>query len=164
LPIANGPTSSALQFRMARVLRNCLPSGLAFRSHFEAAGHSRNTRGEIEMRAPACRHLLISIVLASGALAAAAPALAADEDAAKKLFKTNDCTKCHAPVKTKKGPSLKKIAEEHRGKADAEEKLIKHMTTSPKVKLEDGTEEEHKIIETTDKAELKNLVEWMLAR
>jgi cytochrome c len=32
------------------------------------------------------------------------------------------------------------------------------------VKLEDGTEEEHKIIDTKDKAELKNLVEWILAQ
>ncbi|MGB4361883.1 MAG: c-type cytochrome [Rhodoferax sp.] len=33
-----------------------------------------------------------------------------DADAAKALFKNNDCTKCHAVDKTKKGPSLKKIA------------------------------------------------------
>ncbi|MBI4996879.1 MAG: c-type cytochrome [Rhodocyclales bacterium] len=116
------------------------------------------------MRAPAYRHLLLSVVLATSALAAAAPALAADEDAAKKLFKANDCTKCHAPAKAKKGPSLKKIAQENKDKADAEEKLIKHMTSSPKVKLEDGTEEEHKIIETKDKAELKNLAQWILAQ
>jgi len=94
----------------------------------------------------------------------ATPSLAFDEDAAKSLFKKNDCTKCHAPAKTKKGPSLKKIAEENKGKADIEAKLIKHMTTSPKVKLDDGTEEEHKIIDTKDKAELKNLVQWILAQ
>ncbi len=116
------------------------------------------------MRAPAYRHLILSVVLATSALAVAAPTLAADEDAAKKLFKANDCTKCHAPAKAKKGPSLKKIAQENKDKADAEEKLIKHMTSSPKVKLEDGTEEEHKIIETKDKAELKNLAQWILAQ
>lgn len=116
------------------------------------------------MRAPAYRHLLLSVVLATGALALAGPSSAFDEDAAKKLFKANDCTKCHAPAKTKKGPSLKKIAQDNKGKADAEAKLTKHMTTSPKVKLEDGTEEEHKIIETKDKGELKNLVEWILAQ
>lgn len=98
------------------------------------------------------------------ALAFPTASFGVDEDAAKKLFKANDCTKCHAPAKTKKGPSLKKIAQENKGKADAEAKLIKHMTTSPKVKLEDGTEEEHKAIETKDKAELKNLVEWILAQ
>ena len=94
----------------------------------------------------------------------ATPTFAFDEDAAKALFKKNDCTKCHAPAITKKGPSLKKIAEELKGKPDAEEKMLKHMTTGPKVKLEDGTEEEHKIIDTKDKAELQNLIQWILAQ
>jgi cytochrome c len=91
-------------------------------------------------------------------------AYAVDEDAAKALFKKNDCTKCHAPAKDKKGPSLKKIAKENAGKADAEAKMLKHMTTGPKVKLEDGTEEEHKIIDTKDQAEMKNLIQWILAQ
>lgn len=116
------------------------------------------------MRSHPHRYLILSIALAGGTLMLAAPSSAFDEDAAKKLFKANDCTKCHAPAKTKKGPSLKKIAEELKGKPDAEEKMLKHMTTGPKVKLEDGTEEEHKIIETKDKAELKNLIQWILAQ
>jgi cytochrome c len=107
---------------------------------------------------------LLGTLVALFWLTASGPGLAFDEDAAKALFKKNDCTKCHAPAKAKKGPSLKKIAQENKGKADAEAKLLKHMTTSPKVKLEDGTEEEHKIIDTKDKAELKNLVEWILAQ
>jgi cytochrome c len=107
---------------------------------------------------------ILGALLASVAMTLAAPSLAFDEDAAKALFKKNDCTKCHAPAKSKKGPSLKKIAEENKGKADAEAKMLKHMTTSPKVKLEDGTEEEHKIIDTKDKAEMKNLVQWILAQ
>ncbi len=107
--------------------------------------------------------VLVSL-LVPALMAFATPSLAFDEDAAKSLFKKNDCTKCHAPAKSKKGPSLKKIAEENKGKADVEAKLIKHMTTSPKVKLDDGTEEEHKIIDTKDKAELKNLVQWILAQ
>jgi cytochrome c len=107
---------------------------------------------------------VLGALLATTAMALATPSLAFDEDAAKSLFKKNDCTKCHAPAKTKKGPSLKKIAEENKSKADAEAKMIKHMTTSPKVKLDDGTEEEHKIIDTKDKAELKNLVQWILAQ
>jgi cytochrome c len=106
----------------------------------------------------------VGALLAAAAMSLASPTLAFDEDAAKALFKKNDCTKCHAPAKAKKGPSLKKIAEGNKGKADAEAKLLKHMTTSPKVKLDDGTEEEHKIIDTKDKAELKNLVQWILAQ
>lgn len=88
---------------------------------------------------------------------------ALDEDAAKALFKKNDCTKCHAPAKEKKGPSLKKIASKEKGKPDIEAKLIKHMTSGEKVKLDDGTEEEHKVLDTKDKAEMKNLVEWILS-
>ena len=92
-----------------------------------------------------------------------------DDDAALAVFKKNDCTKCHAPEKDKKGPSLKKIAEKYKGKADGEEKAIKNMTTGIKVKLDDGTEEEHKVIKLdpakpADAAALKNLAGWILAR
>jgi len=116
------------------------------------------------MRSFAFIPTLLGATLVAAMLATAAPTHAFDEDAAKALFKKNDCTKCHAPAKDKKGPSLKKIAKENAGKADAEAKMLKHMTTSPKVKLEDGTEEEHKIIDTKDKAEMMNLIQWMLAQ
>jgi cytochrome c len=108
----------------------------------------------------------LSALAAIAALTVATPGLAADEDAAKALLKKNDCFKCHAVDKTKKGPSYKKIAAKYKEKgtpAEAEQKMIKHMTTSPKVKLEDGTEEEHKIIDTKDQAELKNIVQWILS-
>ena len=106
-------------------------------------------------------------LLLAGSLmfALAAPAYAAvDADAAQKLAKKNDCFKCHAVDKTKKGPSLKKIAAKYKGKADGQEKAIKNMTTGSKVKLEDGTEEDHKIIDTKDMAELKNLADWILSQ
>ena len=41
--------------------------------------------------------------------------------------------------------------------------MIKNITTGPKVKLEDGSEEDHKIIDTKDQAEIKNLVYWILS-
>lgn len=88
---------------------------------------------------------------------------AIDEDAAKSLAKRNDCFKCHAVDKTKKGPAYKKIAIKYKGKTDAEAVLIKQITTGPKVKLEDGTEENHKIIDTKDQGEMKNLVGWILS-
>ena len=104
-------------------------------------------------------------ILASALIAAlAAPGLASaavDEAAAKAYAKQNDCFKCHAPDKTKKAASYKKIAEKYKGKADAEEKLIKHLTTSTKVKLEDGTEEEHKALDKADLAKIKNIIEWI---
>lgn len=109
----------------------------------------------------------LSLISASALLAFAsmAPAHAAiDADAAKALAKKNDCFKCHAVDKTKKGPSMKKISEKYKGKPDGIEKGIKNITTVHKVKLEDGTEEEHKIIDTKDQAAIKNLVEWMLSQ
>lgn len=97
-------------------------------------------------------------------IAAPAPGLAAvDAAAAQALAKKNECTKCHAADKDKKGPSLKKIAAKHKGKADAEAVLVKTMTSSPKVKLDDGTEEEHKAIDTKDMAAIKNLAGWILS-
>jgi cytochrome c len=109
---------------------------------------------------------LVSALIAAASLLMATPSMGADEDAAKALLKKNDCFKCHAVDKTKKGPSYKKIAAKYREKgtvAEAEQKMIKHMTTSPKVKLEDGTEEDHKVIDTKDPAELKNIVQWIMS-
>lgn len=95
---------------------------------------------------------------------------ATDVPAAEALFKSNDCTKCHSPDKAKKGPSLMKITAKYKGKADGQEKAIKNMTSGLKVKLEDKSEEDHKIIKTLDLSqdlkdpkELKNLADWMLS-
>jgi len=108
---------------------------------------------------------MTACVLSGAALLLAAPAQAADFNAAtaQAMVKDNECFKCHTLDKTKKGPSYKKISEKYKGKADAEAKLTKHITTGPKVKLEDGSEEDHKIIETKDPAEIKNVVRWILS-
>ena len=89
---------------------------------------------------------------------------AVDADAAAALFKKNDCSKCHSVDKTKKGPSLKKIAANHKGKADGQDKRVKSMTTGPKVKLDDGSQEDHKVIDTKDAAALKNIADWILSQ
>ena len=89
---------------------------------------------------------------------------AVDADAAQALFKKNDCSKCHSVDKAKKGPALKKIAAKYKGKAEGQGNVIKNITTGTKVKLDDGTEEEHKIIDTKDQAALKNLADWILAQ
>jgi cytochrome c len=107
-----------------------------------------------------------SLLAASAAIfmISSAAVAAVDEGAARALAKKNDCFKCHAVDKTKKGPSYKKIATKYKGKeAEGETKMIKNITTGPKVKLEDGSEEDHKIIDTTDQAEIKNLVHWILS-
>ena len=87
---------------------------------------------------------------------------AVDADAATKALKDNGCTKCHSVDKTKKGPSFKKVAADNKGKADAEAKLTKFLTSSPKVKMDDGSEEEHKSLK--DPATAKNLVQFILAQ
>lgn len=106
---------------------------------------------------------VLMVAAAVYALTLPASVFAFDEEAAKAIAKKNDCFKCHAIDKTKKGPSYKKIAEKYKGKAaEGETKMTKNMTTSPMVKLEDGTEEEHKAVEATP-AEIKNLIAWILS-
>ena len=102
--------------------------------------------------------LLLALSAVNGASFAAF-----DESAAKALAKKNDCFKCHAIDKTKKGPSYKAIAKKYREKKLDEKEAIKQMTTGPKVKLEDGTEEDHKIIETKDPKALSNIAQWILS-
>jgi cytochrome c len=106
---------------------------------------------------------LLTVALLSLGLAGSASA-AMDDETAKVILKRNDCTKCHAVDKTKKGPAYKKVAAKYKGKPEGEQKAIDNMTKGYKVKLEDGTEEDHKIIDTKDPAELKGLAQWILAR
>lgn len=110
------------------------------------------------------KQIIAGMLLAfSGALFLPSANAAVDEAAAKALAKSNDCFKCHAVDKEKKGPSLKKIAAKYKGKADGEDKVIKSMTTSPMVKI-DGKEEKHANVESKDTKELKNLADWILAQ
>jgi cytochrome c len=104
------------------------------------------------------------LVLAIAATSYSGASFAFDEAAAKALAKKNDCTKCHAVDKEKKGPAYKKIAAKYKGKADGEQKVIKNMTVVSKVKLTDGTEEDHKVIDTKDEKEIKNIAQWILAQ
>ena len=89
--------------------------------------------------------------------------LAIDVDAAKALARQSNCFKCHGVDKGKDGPAWKEVASKQRGKADAEETLIKHITTGPKVKFPDGHEEEHTIVKSKNPDEIKNLVDWILS-
>ena len=106
--------------------------------------------------------ILSSMLVAAGLMSASFANAAVDADAAQALMKKSDCFKCHAIEKKKDGPPYKEVAKKYKGKADAEDKLTKHITTSPMVEI-DGKKEEHKSIKTKDAAEIKNLVQWMLA-
>jgi cytochrome c len=107
--------------------------------------------------------LLLAVPLSLALIGAMPVHAAPDAESATALYKKEKCNKCHAPKKSKDGPSFEKIATKYKGKADGEEKVIKAFTTGPKVKLEDGSEEEHKIIKTKDAAQIKNLAQWILS-
>jgi cytochrome c len=92
---------------------------------------------------------------------------AADEAAARELARANNCFKCHAISKDKDGPAYHKVAEDMKGKPDAQARLIHHLTSGEKAKFPDGHEEDHKIIKTdppNDMAQIRNLVDWILAQ
>jgi len=93
-------------------------------------------------------------------------ASAVDVDAAKALARQNNCFKCHGVDKEKDGPAWKKVAEKYKGKAEAQDRLIQHLTTGEKAKFPDGHEEAHKIVQTDppkDMQQIKNLVDWILS-
>lgn len=110
--------------------------------------------------------ILTLILWVSAACLSSSTAFAVDEVAAKELLKRNDCTKCHAVDKSKKGPSYKKVAAKYKGKsrAEAEKNLLDNVTKEPMVELDDGTKEKHKVIDTQDPKELKNLFDYVLSR
>ena len=86
-----------------------------------------------------------------------------DAETAEAMARQSGCFKCHSIEKKKDGPAYREVAAKHKGKADAELRLIKHITTGPTVKFPDGHEEEHKIIKTKDANEVKNVVQWILS-
>ena len=104
-----------------------------------------------------------AFALAATFLAAALPAAAQDTAAAEALMKKSGCLKCHAVSAKKDGPSFKETAAKYKGKADAEQKLVTHLTTNPKVKI-DGKEEAHDNLKTKDAGEVKNVVQYILSR
>lgn len=106
--------------------------------------------------------LLATLFLAGGLMTASFAYAAPDADAAQALLKTSNCNKCHSVDKKKVGPSYKEVAKKYNGKADAEAKLITHITTGPMVDI-DGVKEEHSKVKTTDAAAQKNLVQWILS-
>jgi cytochrome c len=108
--------------------------------------------------------LLTTLAIAGGLTMTAWSAHAAvDADAAQALLKKSDCFKCHSVDKKKDGPAFKDVAKKYKGKTDAEDKLVKHVTTKPMIEI-DGKKEEHKAVKTTDTAEIKNAVQWILSQ
>ena len=95
---------------------------------------------------------------------AVGPSLAqVDADAALALARRNDCFKCHAIDVAKKAPAYKRIAARLRSKPDAVETIIEHITAGSTVQLQDGSDVQHRIVDTRDPAELGNLARWILS-
>ena len=107
----------------------------------------------------------LTIWLATGvALLAFNPfASAVDAEGAQMLARQSGCFKCHSVDKKKDGPAWRDVAAKYAGRADAVAKLTHHLTSGEKAKFEDGHEEEHKIVKSTDAAKITNLVEWILS-
>ncbi len=94
----------------------------------------------------------------------AGSALAVDDDAARKLAKQNNCFRCHAVEREKNGPAWADIGTKYKSKPDGEARLLKHLTSAPKVRLrEDDVEEEHKIVKFRKHEDLENLARWVLS-
>ena len=86
----------------------------------------------------------LQFALAAAALgcAVSANSQAQDVGAAEALIKKSGCTKCHSVSAKKEGPSFKETAAKYKGKPDAEQKLVTHLTTNPKIKV-DGKPARH---------------------
>jgi cytochrome c len=104
------------------------------------------------------------LALAAGTFSSSAIAL--DVEAAKALAEQNNCMQCHGLRKDKDGPSFLSTADKYRGKANAVDEVVKHLTSGKKIKLADGTQENHKVAKTippNDGAQLKNLAQYILS-
>jgi cytochrome c len=94
-----------------------------------------------------------------------AAAAAADGEAAQALMRANNCTRCHSVANDKDGPSFRRTARGLAGRANAEESLVRHLTSGEVATFPDGHEEPHKIVKTNpagDLAQVRNLVRWIL--
>ncbi len=114
------------------------------------------------------RNIRVPLLIGLGAVCASivvtTASAAVDVDAAKKFARRNHCFKCHSvDRKEKDGPTYKSVAEKYRGKADAENVLLTHLSSGAKVKLRDGHEEEHRILENRNTKEIDNLIKWILS-
>lgn len=107
----------------------------------------------------------ILLSFSASAVADNAATVKVDAVAAKKLARHDSCLRCHHVSKKKEGPSYQSIAYKYRGKPEAADMLIKHITAGEdKVKLSDGHEELHKFDNKHDLNQIRNLINWILAQ
>ena len=120
------------------------------------------TTGNAIMKTKTSRSIAGSLLLF--ALTGPVPAqTAVNEEAAMSLVKGSDCLPCHAVEKKRDGPSYKNIAKKYSGKTEGEDKLAKHITLEPVIEIY-GESKKHKAIKSSDPAEIRNVVQWILTR
>ena len=104
-----------------------------------------------------------TLALLAGLLAAAQECAALDVIAAQTLARQSGCLECHSVYQKKVGPAWKDVAAKYHGEAAADQRLYQHVTTGRKAKFDDGHEEDHPIVKTSDPKRVGNLVGWILA-
>lgn len=115
----------------------------------------------MRFRTSPCSAAGLSVMAALACVAGAARAV--DADAADKLLRDNKCFKCHAVDRKKDGPAYRDVAAKFRLEADAQQRLILHLTSGEMAKFPDGHQEHHKKVKFDNQAELDNLAAWILA-
>src|SRR5262245_46520296 len=133
-----------------------------FQSKRALASTRRNRSGFFRQE----EHMKASFKLAGvlGMLACGAVwAADVDKGAAESLIKQSGCGKCHSVSAKKTGPSYKDTAAKLKGNPGAADELYKHLTTNPKVKV-DGVEETHPSLKSKNDADVKNVVNYILAQ
>ena len=98
--------------------------------------------------------LLAALAVAVMQFAAPSVAWAANADAAQELARQNNCFRCHAVDKAKVGPAWTVVAARLKGKKDAQDFLIMHLTTG---------REGHPVVKSKSPEDTKNLVDWILS-
>ena len=106
--------------------------------------------------------LLFTLTVACGLMTVSVANAEVDAAAAQALVKESGCLACHAVDKTKSASSFKDVAKKYKGKADAQDKLVKHITLKPMVE-KDGEKMPHKALKNTDPAAAGNVVQWILS-
>jgi cytochrome c len=88
-----------------------------------------------------------------------------DEEEAIALGYRDNCWRCHHLTKKKEGPTYHEVAEKYRGKPEAVDKLVKHITLGKDViTLSDGHKELHKFDVKRSPQQVRNLILFILAQ
>jgi cytochrome c len=112
---------------------------------------------------PAWKRPLGGLALLAGLLVASANCVALDVMRAQTLARQSGCLECHSVYQKKGGPAWKDVAARYHSEAAAGERLYRHVTTGRKARFEDGHEEDHPIVKTSNPQRIRNLVDWILA-